>query len=1117
MNLKSKLFDYQSFAKLFLLGSVFVFPYDFYAQTVTDIFPTRVTRESIITVIGSGFNNTTRNNMSLSGISITSKTLVSSTEMTFEINTTGSSDINNALFTISGVTFNSSVDDTFDYIAPISKELRNTEPFFVEEIYTNWDWDGSGFWRSNDWDSNNQNTWPNDKHELLGFKMEDGTTYSTGIENDLLLSGLGFNPLAPPTPLPYEETRYKAYSTNGVQGRTNSAHYILTGDLVDGFVGSAENATDNNLSSLTEISGTTIFDVIIDGRNGLELGTGISNFNNNTSVRFFSGNGVPGVIGDSQPDLLITQIAQAGGTDTYYYADNRGNVVGTPIRIKIPNSSSTRLAQWRLDLFSFPGGQPFESTNPNRRGFTGNDNETRPIRMLAFRLEDFNIDANPSGVNYIENIDNVNMLAGGTADLAFLAYNAGTFDIKSPLADPLLSQFVCVADGSSSNTTFTVTAGVDDGNGNLVSPNPTATPSEILNYEWSKFNFPISGETNSAYTITGVGSSDLATYKVKVSNANGTVILPVTLSEGGTPTFWNGSVWTSPFGAVADRDRNLVFSSDYNESGDIEGCDCVVASGSNVTIEAGNKLVLYDELIIQPEIPEDLSEGISFVAAGTLTLENNASLIQTKPILSADNINEGNIIYKRTATNLANSDYVYWSSPVDNFDIGNISGNNTFRWNTLQANPAPNNTHGNWATVANSHEMELGIGYIKRVPNGSSEIYSDFIGRPRNGTITVDLMQTPSPTSTLLSDRNWNLIGNPYPSAISAAKFLLRNAEDSAVGDEIIEGAVHLWTHGTQISALPPDPFYDDFGQNYDTNDYVTWNIFGGNSPDVFAGNIAAGQGFFVKALNNSNPTAVTFTNLMRFNDPLDAGDTDPILNNQFFRMVDVSGDVVPTFEKQKIWLTLSNEDNLASNILIGYAEGATMEKDNLFDARSNNSAFGIYSLINDDKMVIQARPLPFDNTDQVPLGIVLNENGIFNISINQVKGNLFLDENQDIFIEDTYLNLIHDLRQSPYTFTEDAGEYNDRFLLRFTGETLSAASNKISNTFVFIKDEVLKVRSNKQINTIEVFNLSGKRLFRHYLMGEMEMDKDFNFSNGIYLASVLFNDGSVLNKKIVK
>ncbi len=62
----------------------------------------------------------------------------------------------------------------------------------------------------------------------------------------------------------------------------------------------------------------SIFESLIDGVNGLDLGTGITNFNKDVTVKFFSGNGDVGAIGDGSPDLIITQIADASDGSIRY-------------------------------------------------------------------------------------------------------------------------------------------------------------------------------------------------------------------------------------------------------------------------------------------------------------------------------------------------------------------------------------------------------------------------------------------------------------------------------------------------------------------------------------------------------------------------------------------------------------------------------------------------------------------------------------------------------------------------------------------------------------------------------------------------------------------------------
>ena len=208
----------------------------------------------------------------------------------------------------------------------------------------------------------------------------------------------------------------------------------------------------------------------------------------------------------------------------------------------------------------------------------------------------------------------------------------------------------------------------------------------------------------------------------------------------------------------------------------------------------------------------------------------------------------------------------------------------------------------------------------------------------------------------------------------------------------------------------------------------------------------------------------------------------------------------------------------MASTTLIGYVNGATLQKDNLYDATANGTRFGIYSLIDDQKMIIQGRPAPFEDTDVVPVGVNLSQAGVYSIGIDLIEGSQFVDNEQDIYLEDVYLNMVHDLRQSPYSFTAEPGEIKDRFLLRYTNNnaTLSVANQNLLDTFVFVNDKTLNIKSKKQITTVEVFDLTGKRVVRHYAMRETELRKDFSYASGVYLVNVLFEDGSTLTKKVL-
>ena len=585
--------------------------------------------------------------------------------------------------------------------------------------------------------------------------------------------------------------------------------------------------------------------------------------------------------------------------------------------------------------------------------------------------------------------------------------------------------------------------------------------------------------TGTSTTVSGLGTGN---YTFTVSNGGCSSVTSASAALATITNSWNGSSWSRGF-APSGTD-NIVINGDYTAAGNLTGCTLTINSGA---------------LIISSPYSMTLTNAVT-VNGGSLTIKSGASLVQTNNAA----VNTGNIVVERMTT-IRKTDYVYWSSPVANFSSSAISPLTTgyvYKWNPSVANA--NGGQGNWQ--GGSEVMSLAKGYIVRGPDAFNStpaaFTASFTGVPNNGiiqaaisrgTITNNLTGTNGAIINSFDD-NWNLLGNPYPSAISATAFLAANTN--------IAGNVRLWTHGTAIAA-GGSTFYGSFAYNYSANDYVNYNAIG-STPPGFNGKIGAGQGFFV---NMNEATAVnesvTFNNSMR---------SSAYSNTQFYRNANVM-ETEPAVDH--IWVSLLDGTNVARTTLVGYTEDATVEKDRMYDAPHPlaSNATSLYSLINSEPMIIQGRPT-FDAGDTVALGANFAVAGSYTIAIGQLDG-VFEGTNVEIYLEDTVTGTINNLRTAPYSFTAVAGIVNDRFVLRYANAILGTNTVTAGQTAAFISGHQLHIDSDKAIVSVAVFDISGK-LIGTYKGAGNQLEAQFDYAKGVYLAQLKFEDGSVVVKKLM-
>ena len=520
-----------------------------------------------------------------------------------------------------------------------------------------------------------------------------------------------------------------------------------------------------------------------------------------------------------------------------------------------------------------------------------------------------------------------------------------------------------------------------------------------------------------------------------------------------------------------------------------------VVMNNNFTTSVSNNLIATGNLNINTSktvlvnADDFIQVNNNLTNNGTFTIEDDGSLIQ----VNNSAVNTGSINYQRNTSGVP-LDYVFWSSPVNgvNTPTGYI-----YSWSPTIANP--NGGEGNWINAA-STLMQAGNGYIMR-----GVLSRNFTGLPRNGIVTPSISRgnnigsgSAGPNGVMRTDTddNWNLIGNPYPSSISVNSFLSANSN--------IDGFVRLWTHGTLPSTAITDPFYDNFVSNYTAADYIAINGAGATSGPGTLSVVGGAQSFFV--LMNPGAAAtetITINNSMRSRD---------YSNSQFYRSSENAN-----IEKNRIWLDLLTPNNVTTRALVAYISDATNERDRMYDAITDyKSVQNFYSMIENEIFAIQGRAT-FVSEDKVPLGFISPVAGVNLISIAAVDG--LFDGQQDIYIEDKELNIIHDLRQSPYSFYAQSGIHNERFVLRYTDGRLSNDDNQFNDNdlFVLSNDNIQIISNSEAIQEVEIFDVLGRKLIskKNVDSNSIIIDEMVK-SNNALIINVVLNNNVKISRKVL-
>ncbi|WP_296386866.1 T9SS type A sorting domain-containing protein, partial [Winogradskyella sp.] len=541
-------------------------------------------------------------------------------------------------------------------------------------------------------------------------------------------------------------------------------------------------------------------------------------------------------------------------------------------------------------------------------------------------------------------------------------------------------------------------------------------------------------------------------------------------------------------------------------------------------------------------------------ATAKIYLRDESQLIQGTGTTGNSGIGELSV-YQDGTVNQYN--YNYWCSPVGGILTDNFI-NNDFRINQLDdpllgtaslidsnnssfisgyngsASPLTISTRWLWTYVSSSAyadwifagdvgDVDPGLGFTMKGTGtgitGSTDY--DFRGKPNNGTM-----------SNPVSDGDFTLVGNPYPSAIDSREFIHDTQNQAA-----IDGTLYYWeqtgsTHvlqayvggyseftidatGTVITTAPAAFF------TYDEQDNIYALPPGPPAVGTKTGRryIPIGQGFMVEGRPGTSGI-VRAKNAHRVYEK-EGADSYFFRNNPGVDYQENGLNLVPDdFKRFRINVDFTvNESQYTRQVVLNFHDTATAGFDyGLELGRSDNYDSDAYFSL--DEKAYSGQAYPFAEALKIPLVIDIEQQQPLRFRIFDIQN---FEESQGIYIHDIENDIYVNLRNQDYDLNVEPGNYTDRFEIVFTPDNALDIKTLDFNTLTIHQNngvhqlEVLNPK-NLDVSSIEVFDVAGKRVLStsyDSILNRYELST-VDLSDAVYVVSVKSKTNSVKSQKII-
>lgn len=698
------------------------------------------------------------------------------------------------------------------------------------------------------------------------------------------------------------------------------------------------------------------------------------------------------------------------------------------------------------------------------------------LRLVVREIYNFDIYAANSGITYPYTNGIVSITANSGSETFFPFFN-WKFETFKSTRDEV---FVTVKPNPTTTTISPDTKAAGESSFTLTVNGTNFVSGESL-ISWNGTNKTTTFVSATQLTTT-ISASDIAssgTVNVTVYNTCNTFSAPsktFTITAP-TSTTWNETSWSN---GAPTSSVEAIINGNYSTTtnGNFTAQSLTVNSGFTITVNSGTSITVSNGIVNNGN-------------ASNFVVENNANLIQTNTAS-----NTGLITVRRNSAPLYRSDYTLWSSPVSGQNLRSFSPatltNRFYIYNSVLGN------NGNYEAVyptqnEGTYTFSQAKGYLIRMPDNHPSYVSQatpgisytgvFVGIPYNGNYSFPLSN---------ANNGFNLVGNPYPSAITISGLFASNSN-------AIDGTIWFWRKRNGVAG----------------SGYATTTGLGVTSaqPEASAinpnGIISTAQGFFVKVKSGATQSSLNFNNGIRSSST----------GNTFFRTANFEAEVnSEEIEKHRIWINLSNETDVVSQTLLGYMTGATEGVDYGIEGKYfNDSPIALTSYIENSEYAIQGRSLPFNTSDIVPLSFKTDTPGNYTISIGHIDG--LFEADQDIYLKDNLTSQVHDLKASNYPFSTESGSFTNRFEVVYQNQL--GVENPVvhpNSIIVYKQNGILHINSgNYRMDKIELYDMSGRLVYTKTNVDNTQASiSNLSIANQVLVVKITTVENGVANKKIV-